>query len=186
MYSWWSWWSWWTLWIAIQLLLGIGVLASYGCYSNRLALVNKVWGCFAPGTCSFVFWVISMVLTVCSYIFLWVMLHYETVNRKVFKSDTDIGVYLIVAGVCNIVFLVSAMLWAPIVVYCTERSERFGRAIVWVTACSTVGFLVVVFSTVRPGVGLGLCMKVASVILVFHHLVLDAVIWGWTFTPSIN
>jgi hypothetical protein len=87
------------------------------------------------------------------------------------------------------VFLVSALLWAPLTVWCYERKSRPLRKLVtlalWLTAASSVAlFLMAAGTRVLPRtdwspVEMGLSL--AGGVVAFHHVIWDACVWDATW-----
>lgn len=142
---------------------GFGVLVTY-MFLYVTGTLNKLAKLF-PST-TWKFWVFSMVITTAAV--LGVYSHFSFRQRMRDWKRT-----LFIVSTC--VFLGSAMLWSLAVEYINRNKintdlERFPLTL---TALATIGILVAVsYSTDN-----WLLITAAS-IMVFHHLVFDAMIWA--------
>ena len=174
-----------------QLILGNLVVGSYiwlAFFSNISSEELEVfWAGLSPKKHRniFFFWFGSMFLTVASFLYMTYQFIWQYESVFVFDVSFNQNKQYLLA--CYVVFLVSASAWAPLTFY----SIRYGRykilviICLWITAISCVGFAVFIFNTAANSIDSTTLtlLKIGCVIVVFHHVILDATVWAWTFKP---
>jgi hypothetical protein len=175
-----------------QLILGNLVVGSYiwlAFFSNISSEELEVfWAGLSPRKHRniFYFWFGSMVLTVASFLYMTYQFIWQYESVFVFDVSFNQNKQYLLA--CYVVFLVSASAWAPLTLY-SIRNGRYKNLVILclcLTAISCVGFAVFIFNsaanTTTDSTVLTL-LKIGCVIVVFHHVILDAIYWSYTFKP---
>ena len=175
-----------------QLILGNLVVGSYiwlAFFSNISSEELEVfWAGLSPRKHRYIFyfWFGSMVLTVASFLYMTYQFIWQYESVFVFDVSFNQNKQYLLA--CYVVFLVSASAWAPLTLY-SIRNGRYKNLVILclcLTAISCVGFAVFIFNsaanTTTDSTVLTL-LKIGCVIVVFHHVILDAIYWSYTFKP---
>jgi len=178
-----------------QLILGNLVVGSYIWFFIELRNekisseeLEIFWAGLSPTKHSYVFyfWFGWMVLTVVSFLFSTYQIIFQSEDWFVFDVSFNRNRQYLLA--CYVVFLVSATVWAPLTLYSIRNGTYKNLVIIclWLTALSCVGFAVFIFNiaenTIDSPTVLTL-LKIGAIIVVFHHVALDAIYWAWTFKP---
>ena len=174
-----------------QLILGNLVVGSYiwlAFFSNISSEELEVfWAGLSPRKHRniFFFWFGSMVLTVASFLYMTYQFIWQYESVFVFDENFDTNRAYLLA--CYVVFLVSASAWAPLTFY-SIRNGKYKNLVIlclWLTALSCVGFAVFIFNSAANSIDSTTLtlLKIGVVIIVFHHVILDAIYWAWTFKP---
>ena len=177
--------------LIVQLILGNLVVGSY----IWLAFFSKIsseelevfWAGLSPTNHRniFFFWFGSMVLTVASFLYMTYQFIWQSEDWFVFNVSFDHNRQYLLA--CYVVFLVSATAWAPLTFYSIRNGSYKNLVILclWLTALSCVGFAVFIFNTAANTIDSTTLtlLKIGVVIIVFHHVALDAIYWSYTFKP---
>jgi len=179
--------------LIVQLILGNFVVGSYiwlAFFSNISSEeLELFWAGLSPTNhrTIFITWFGSMVLTVVSFLYMTYMFIFQSEDWFVFDENFDTNRHYLLAS--YVVFLVSATAWAPLTLYSIRNSGSYKFMVIiclWLTALSSVGFAVFVFNTYANTIdstALTL-LKIGAIIVVIHHVVLDATYWAWTFNPT--
>ena len=178
--------------LIVQLILGNLVVGSY----IWLAIFSKIsseelevfWAGLSPTNHRniFFFWFGSMVLTVASFLYMTYQFIWQYESVFVFDVSFNQNKQYLLA--CYVVFLVSASAWAPLTLYSIRYGSYKNLVILclWLTALASVGFAVFIFNsaanTTTDSTVLTL-LKIGVVIIVLHHVALDAIYWSYTFKP---
>jgi hypothetical protein len=114
-------------------------------------------------------WVISMMLTVVSFLYMsgmWVFVLEDVQQNELVFS--------------YILFMTGAILWAPLTLVALQREQKLGSvaAALWLTAAGSVGFLINVCTLKNQPL-----MVLAAVICMLHHVGFDAIYWWYTWHP---
>jgi len=177
--------------LIVQSILGTLVVGSY----IWLAIFSKIsseelevfWAGLSPRKHRniFFFWFGSMVLTVASFLYMTYQFIWQSEDWFVFNVSFDHNRQYLLA--CYVVFLVSASAWAPLTLYSIRYGGTYKFMVIislWLTALASVGFAVFIFNiaenTIDSPTVLTL-LKTGAIIVVFHHVILDAIYWGYTF-----
>lgn len=179
--------------LTVQLILGNFVVGSYiwlAFFSNISSEELEVfWAGLSPTNHRniFYFWFGSMVLTVVSFLYMTYMFIFQYESVFVFDESFDQNRQYLLA--CYVVFLVSATAWAPLTLYSIRNGGSYKILVIcclWATALSCVGFAVFVFNTYANTIDSTTLtlLKIGVVIIVFHHVILDAIFWAYTFNPT--
>ena len=178
--------------LIVQLILGNLVVGSY----IWLAFYSKIsseelevfWAGLSPTNHRniFYFWFGSMVLTVASFLYMTYQFIWQSEDWFVFDVSFNQNRQYLLA--CYVVFLVSASAWAPLTFYSIRNGGSYKNLVIlclWITAISSVGFAVFIFNTAENTIDSTTLtlLKIGVVIIVFHHVFLDATVWAWTFKP---
>ena len=178
--------------LIVQLILGNLVVGSYiwlAFFSKILSEELEVfWAGLSPTNHRniFYFWFGSMVLTVASFLYMTYQFIWQYESVFVFDGSFDQNRQYLLS--CYVVFLVSASAWAPLTFYSIRYGGTYKNLVIiclWLTALSCVGFAVFIFNTAENTIDSTTLtlLKIGSVIVVFHHVILDASYWAWTFNP---
>ena len=179
--------------LIVQLILGNLVVGSY----IWLAFFSKIsseelevfWAGLSPKKHRniFFFWFVSMLLTVASFLYMTYQFIWQSEDWFVFNVSFDHNRQYLLA--CYVVFLLSASAWAPLTLLSIRNGGSYKNLVIiclWITAISCVGFAVFIFNsaanTTTDSTVLTL-LKIGVVIIVSHHVILDAILWAWTFKP---
>lgn len=178
--------------LIVQSILGTLVVGSY----IWLAIFSKIsseelevfWAGLSPRKHRniFFFWFGSMVLTVASFLYMTYQFIWQSEDWFVFNVSFDHNRQYLLA--CYVVFLVSASAWAPLTFYSIRYGSYKNLVILCLclTAISSVGFAVFIFNTAEntttDSTVLTL-LKIGVMIIVLHHVILDAIYWSYTFKP---
>jgi hypothetical protein len=175
--------------LIVQLILGNFVVGSYiwlAFFSNISSEELEVfWAGLSPTNHRTIFciWFGSMVLTVVSFLFSTYQIVFQSEDWFVFDVSFDQNRQYLLA--CYIVFLLSATAWAPLTLYSIRNGTYKMLVIIslWLTALSCVGFAVFIFNTAANTIDSTTLtiMKTGAGWVVFHHLILDAIYWAYTF-----
>jgi hypothetical protein len=177
--------------LIVQLILGNLVVGSY----IWLAFFSKIsseelevfWAGLSPTNHRNIFsvWFGSMVLTVASFLYMTYQFIWQSEDWFVFNVSFDHNRQYLLA--CYVVFLVSATAWAPLTFYSIRNGSYKNLVILclWLTALSCVGFAVFIFNTAANTIDSTTLtlLKIGVVIIVLHHVALDAIYWSYTFNP---
>jgi len=186
--------------LIVQLILGNFVVGSYiwlAFFSNISSEELEVfWAGLSPTNhrTIFYFWFFSMVLTVVSFLFSTYQFIFQY-DESVFVFDVSFNQNRQYLLACYVVFLLSATAWAPLTLYSIRNGGSYKFLVIislWLTALSCVGFAVFIFNTatntIDPTVTIDstvlTLLKIGAIIVVIHHVVLDATYWAWTFNPT--
>jgi hypothetical protein len=180
----------------VQLILGNFVVGSYIWFFFELRNqkisseeLEIFWAGLSPTNhrTMFYFWFGSMVLTVVSFLFSTYQIIFQSEDWFVFDVSFDQNRLYLLA--CYVVFLVSATAWVPLTLYSIRNGGSYKILVIlslWLTALSCVGFAVFIFNiaenTIDSPTVLTL-LKFGAIVVVFHHVFLDATVWAWTFKP---
>jgi hypothetical protein len=177
--------------LIVQLILGNLVVGSYiwlAFFSNISSEELEVfWAGLSPKKHRniFFFWFGSMVLTVASFLYMTYQFIWQSEDWFVFDENFDHNKQYLLA--CYVVFLVSAMIWSPLTFYSIRNGSYKNLVIIclWLTALASVGFAVFIFNSAANTIDSTTLtlLKIGVVIIVFHHVALDAIYWAWTFKP---
>jgi hypothetical protein len=178
--------------LTVQLILGNFVVGSYiwlAFFSNISSEELEVfWAGLSPTNhrTIFYFWFGSMVLTVVSFLYMTYMFIFQSEDWFVFDENFDTNRAYLLA--CYVVFLLSATAWAPLTFYSIRNGGSYKNLVIlclWLTALSCVGFAVFIFNIAENTIDSTTLtlLKIGAIIVVFHHVVLDATVWAWTFKP---
>ena len=178
--------------LIVQLILGNLVVGSYiwlAFFSNISSEELEVfWAGLSPTNHRniFYFWFGSMVLTVASFLYMTYQFIWQYESVFVFDGSFDQNRQYLLA--CYVVFLVSASAWAPLTLLSIRNGGTYKILVIiclWLTALSCVGFAVFIFNTAANTIDSTTLtlLKIGCVIVVFHHVILDASYWAWTFNP---
>ena len=153
----------------IVVIMGSVVLMTY-VEAYRSDKVSELWGGLPRTTWYSNPWVISMILTVVSFLYLsgmWIFVLDETHTNELLFS--------------YILFMTGAILWAPLALVALHRNEKLWSVAValWLTAGGSIGFLVHA-CTLKETPPL---MVIAAVICMLHHVGFDALYWWFTWHP---
>jgi len=169
----------------------VGSYIWLACFSKISSEELEVfWAGLSPTKHSswFYFWIGSMVLTVVSFLFSTYQIVFQSEDWFVFDVSFDQNRQYLLA--CYIVFLLSATAWAPLTLYSIRNGGSYKILVIislWLTALSCVGFAVFIFNiaenTIDSPTVLTL-LKTGAIIVVFHHVILDAIYWSYTFNPT--
>jgi len=178
--------------LTVQLILGNFVVGSYiwlAFFSNISSEELEVfWAGLSPTNhrTIFYFWFFSMVLTVVSFLYMTYMFIFQ--YESVFVFDENFGQNRQYLLACYVVFLVSATVWAPLTFYSIRNGSYKNLVILclWLTAISCVGFAVFIFNSAANTIDSTTLtlLKIGVVIVVSHHVFLDAIYWVSTFNPT--
>ena len=175
-----------------QLILGNLVVGSY----IWLAFFSKIsseelevfWAGLSPTNHRniFYFWFGSMVLTVASFLYMTYQFIWQYESVFVFDVSFNQNKQYLLA--CYVVFLVSASAWAPLTLLSIRNGGSYKNLVIlclWITAISCVGFAVFIFNTAANSIDSTVLtlLKIGVVIIVCHHVILDAIYWSYTFNP---
>ena len=175
-----------------QLILGNLVVGSY----IWLAFYSKIsseelevfWAGLSPTNHRniFFFWFGSMVLTVASFLYMTYQFIWQYESVFVFDVSFNQNKQYLLA--CYVVFLVSASAWAPLTLLSIRNGGSYKNLVIlclWITAISCVGFAVFIFNTAANSIDSTVLtlLKIGVVIIVCHHVILDAIYWSYTFNP---
>ena len=175
-----------------QLILGTLVVGSY----IWLAFFSKIsseeleafWAGLSPKKHRniFFFWFGSMILTVASFLYMTYQFIWQYESVFVFDVSFNQNKQYLLA--CYVVFLVSASAWAPLTLYSIRNGTYKNLVIIslWITAISCVGFAVFIFNSAANSIDSTTLtlLKIGVVIIVSHHVILDAIYWSYTFKPT--
>ena len=175
-----------------QLILGNLVVGGYiwlAFFSNISSEELEVfWAGLSPKKHRniFFFWFGSMFLTVASFLYMTYQFIWQYESVFVFDVSFNQNKQYLLA--CYVVFLVSASAWAPLTFYSIRYGGSYKNLVIlclWITAISCVGFAVFIFNTAANSIDSTTLtlLKIGCVIVVFHHVILDATVWAWTFKP---
>ena len=115
-------------------------------------------------------WVISMILTVVSFLYLsgmWVfVLEGQQQNELIFSY---------------ILFMTGAILWAPLTLVALQREEKLWSVAtaLWLTALGSIGFFINTCTAKQTNA----LMITAALICMLHHVGFDALYWWLTWHP---
>lgn len=178
--------------LIVQLILGNLVVGSYiwlAFFSNISSEeLESFWAGLSPTNhrTIFITWFGSMVLTVVSFLYMTYMFIFQSEDWFVFDENFDQNRQFLLT--CYIVFLVSATVWAPLTLYSIRNGTYKFMVIIclWITALASVGFAVFVFNTAANTIDptVLIFLKIGAIIVVFHHVFLDAIFWAYTFNPT--
>lgn len=143
---------------------GIGVLLSYLLLYKSGAFVNLV-DVFSSRMWKV--WILSMIITVLSV--LYVYYYY------VFEEEME-GWKRTLFVVSTFTFLISAISWSISINYLAKHKDQstlIERIPLNVTALATIGILIAVLYSKNNTI-----LILASIIIVIHHLIFDALIWS--------
>ena len=180
--------------LIVQLILGNFVVGSYiwlAFFSNISSEELEVfWADLSPTNhrTIFITWFCSMVLTVVSFLYMTFMFVFQY-DESVFVFDVSFNQNRQYLLACYVVFLLSATAWAPLTLY-SIRNGTFKFLVIiclWITALASVGFAVFVYNTAANTIDSTTTLtllKIGVVIIVFHHVFLDAIFWVSTFNPT--
>ena len=180
--------------LIVQLILGNFVVGSYiwlAFFSNISSEELEVfWADLSPTNhrTIFITWFCSMVLTVVSFLYMTFMFVFQY-DESVFVFDVSFNQNRQYLLACYVVFLLSATAWAPLTLY-SIRNGTFKFLVIiclWITALASVGFAVFVYNTAANTIDSTTTLtllKIGVVIIVFHHVFLDAIFWSYTFNPT--
>jgi hypothetical protein len=182
--------------LIVQLILGNFVVGSYiwlACFSKISSEELEVfWAGLSPTKHSYVFyiWVGSMILTVVSFLVSTYQFIFQSEDWFVFDVSFDQNRQYLLA--CYIVFLLSATAWAPLTLYSIRNGGSYKILVIislWLTALSCVGFAVFIFNTAGNTIDsidstVLTLLKLGAIIVVIHHVALDAIYWSYTFNPT--
>ena len=175
-----------------QLILGNLVVGSY----IWLAFFSKIsseelevfWAGLSPKKHRniFFFWFGSMVLTVASFLYMTYQFIWQYESVFVFDVSFNQNKQYLLA--CYVVFLVSATVWAPLTLLSIRNGSYKNLVILclWLTALASVGFAVFIFNSAANTIDSTTLtlLKIGVVIIVSHHVILDAIYWSYTFNPT--
>ena len=175
-----------------QLILGNLVVGSY----IWLAFFSKIsseelevfWAGLSPTNHRniFYFWFGSMVLTVASFLYMTYQFIWQYESVFVFDVSFNQNKQYLLA--CYVVFLVSATVWAPLTLLSIRNGSYKNLVILclWLTALASVGFAVFIFNSAANTIDSTTLtlLKIGVVIIVSHHVILDAIYWSYTFNPT--
>jgi hypothetical protein len=177
--------------LTVQLILGNFVVGSYiwlAFFSNISSEELEVfWAGLSPKKhrSIFFFWFGSMVLTVASFLYMTYQFIFQSEDWFVFDVSFNQNRQYLLA--CYVVFLVSASAWAPLTFYSIRYGSYKNLVILclWLTALASVGFAVFIFNTAGNTIDSTTLtlLKIGVVIIVLHHVILDAIYWSYTFNP---
>jgi len=177
--------------LIVQLILGNFVVGSYiwlAFFSNISSEELEVfWAGLSPKKhrSIFFFWFGSMVLTVASFLYMTYQFIFQSEDWFVFDVSFNQNRQYLLA--CYVVFLVSATAWAPLTFYSIINGSYKNLVILclWLTALASVGFAVFIFNIAENTIDSTTLtlLKIGVVIVVSHHVFLDATVWAWTFKP---
>ena len=178
--------------LIVQLILGNLVVGSY----IWLAFFSKIsseeldffWAGLSPKKHRniFFFWFGSMLLTVASFLYMTYQFIWQSEDWFVFNVSFNQNKQYLLA--CYVVFLVSASAWAPLTFYSIRNGGSYKNLVIiclWATALACVGFAVFIFNTAANSIDSTVLtlLKIGVVIIVSHHVILDASYWSYTFNP---
>jgi hypothetical protein len=177
--------------LTVQLILGNFVVGSYiwlAFFSNISSEELEVfWAGLSPKKhrSIFFFWFGSMVLTVASFLYMTYQFIFQSEDWFVFDVSFNQNRQYLLA--CYVVFLVSASAWAPLTFYSIRYGSYKNLVILclWLTALASVGFAVFIFNSAANTIDSTTLtlLKIGVVIIVLHHVILDAIYWSYTFNP---
>ena len=178
--------------LIVQLILGNLVVGSYiwlAFFSNISSEeLEAFWAGLSPRKHRniFFFWFGSMVLTVASFLYMTYQFIWQYESVFVFDVSFNQNKQYLLA--CYVVFLVSASAWAPLTFYSIRYGTYKNLVILCLclTAISCVGFAVFIFNTAANSIDSTVLtlLKIGVVIIVCHHVILDAIYWSYTFKPT--
>ena len=170
--------------IASTVAFGAAVLGSYG-YLSRQPNTSSYWAALKGPL--FKYWLVSALITACSFLFLMInwcfLLNRETATIFDVKLEDSYSFILPVL----LIFLISASLWAYLTIMAKKgnRSASMGVTVsVWLTALSSFGLFLLSVGTRESGKKLGWKVPLATVAGMFvasHHIIWDAEIWRSTW-----
>jgi len=162
---------------------GFFVLLSYA-YTYQHPKSIYLWGGLTNTW--FFIWLISVLLTVISYIFLWYMFIFILDDVKLFKIDMWVGDALL--HIIYIVFLTSASQWAYIAIGDIERGmkTRWTFLNLWMTGVASFMLFVLCCAMSLDHVDqtTKTWMILTSGWMMIHHVGFDAIFWLSTFQPG--
>jgi hypothetical protein len=127
-----------------------------------------------------------MVLTVVSFLFSTYQFIFQY-DESVFVFDVSFNQNRQYLLACYVVFLLSATAWAPLTFYSIRYGSYKNLVILclWLTALASVGFAVFIFNSAANTIDSTTLtlLKIGVVIIVLHHVILDAIYWSYTFNP---
>jgi hypothetical protein len=177
--------------LTVQLILGNFVVGSYiwlAFFSNISSEELEVfWAGLSPKKhrSIFFFWFGSMVLTVASFLYMTYQFIFQSEDWFVFDVSFNQNRQYLLA--CYVVFLLSATAWAPLTFYSIRYGSYKNLVILclWLTALASVGFAVFIFNSAANTIDSTTLtlLKIGVVIIVLHHVILDAIYWSYTFNP---
>lgn len=157
----------------VVLIMGSNVLMTYvEAYRSKLA--DRLWGGLPRTSWYKNPWVISMMLTVVSYLYMTSMWIFRLDEALIFKQQ-GLQKYVVLSYVT---FMSGAILWAPLTLVALHRDEKLPcvALALWMTALGSVGMLVL-----ASGLEGQPWMIAASLMCMVHHVGYDAVYWWATW-----
>jgi len=143
-------------------------------YAEALRSNNNklLWGGLPRSTCNP--WVISMLLTVVSFLYMsgmWVWNEDLIIYTTPYKDIRHIVLFQ------YILFLAGAVLWAPLTLIALRREQKLYSVLLalWLTASGSIGLFVMACGTQD------LLMIIAATICMLHHVIFDAIYWWFTW-----
>lgn len=157
----------------IVLLMGPNVLITY-VETYRSALVGQLWGGLPRSAWYKNPWVISMILTVVSYLYMSGMWIFDLDDALIYGQE---GLQKYVA-LSYISFMTGAILWAPLSLIALHRGEKLAVVAwaLWLTALGSVGMFVLACGLENQP-----WMIAAATMCMLHHVGFDAVYWWATW-----
>lgn len=157
----------------IVLLMGPCVLITYA-EAYRSVLVGQLWGGLPRSTWYKNPWVISMILTVISYLYMTGMWIFDLDDALIYGQE---GLQKYV-GLSYVSFMSGAILWAPLALIALYRGDKMAvvALALWLTALGSVGMFVLACGLENQS-----WMIVAATMCMLHHVGFDAVYWWSTW-----
>lgn len=160
-------------------VFGMMVLLTY-VEAFRSENAAKLWGRLPR-----LAWVISTVLTVLSFLYMTGMWIFAMENELLFGQP--FAVYRHYVMFCYVLFMSGAVLWSPTTLLALKREENMLLIllVLWLTALGAVGIFVMTCGLEKQAM-----MCVCGAVVMFHHVVFDAIWWWYTFdavpTPLLD
>jgi len=160
----------------IVLIMGPNVLITY-VEAFRSLLAAQLWGGLPRTTWYKNPWIVSMILTVVSYLYMTGMWVFDLYEAPIYNQ---IGLQKYVA-LSYVSFMTGAILWAPYTLVALHRRQKMLTVALalWLTALGSVGMFILACGLKEQP-----WMVVASTICMLHHVGFDAIYWWVTFVPS--
>lgn len=157
----------------IILIMGPMVLVTY-VEAIRSPLANQLWGGLPRVIWYKNPWMLSMGLTVVSFLYMTGMWVFALDTANVYGQE-DLQKYVVLSYVT---FMTGAILWAPMTLVALQRQRKLNTVALalWLTAIGSVGMLVL-----AAGLKEHPWMITTATMCMVHHVFFDAVYWWATW-----
>ena len=160
--------------VFIALLMGPNVLITYAeTYRSITACgeicANNIWAGLPK-----IPWIISMILTVSSYLYMTGMWAIELDEVPIYGLKS-LQKYVVLS---YLFFMTGAILWAPYTLISLHRREKMLAVALalWLTAIGSIGMFILACGLENQP-----WMVVSSLICMLHHVGFDAIYWWFTW-----